>query len=76
MKNDIERMYQDYPLEEYPKVESVEFPREINVAFAVCGKQCGCYEFIVDGSTQICEYCYKKLKKTKVKKYILSGEET
>lgn len=69
-----DKLYQAYPLEEYPEVNHVEFPKEISIAFAVCGKQCGSYGFIVDGSTEICEYCYKKMKKLETKKYILAKE--
>lgn len=62
-----------YPLEEYPDVDpsEIEFPKEIFIAYAVCGKQCGNSEFIVDGQTQICEYCKRNMFRTEVKKYIL-----
>ncbi|MGE5405402.1 MAG: hypothetical protein ACM3PP_10755 [Candidatus Saccharibacteria bacterium] len=64
----------DYKLEDYPEVEpaSIIFPEEIYIAFAVCGKQCGNKEFIVDGSTQVCEYCEKTMFRTEVKRYILA----
>lgn len=58
-----------YKLEEYPEVKRVKFPSEIYIAFAVCGKTCGHMEFIVDGSTQICEYCGKQMYRTEVRKY-------
>ena len=44
-------------LKDYPVVKNIEFPEFIQVAFAVCTKSCGTREFIVDGSTQRCQYC-------------------
>jgi len=64
-----------YKLEDYPEVDSVEFPKEIFIAYAVCGKECGNREFIVDGQTQICEYCKKQMFRTEVKKYVLSEKQ-
>jgi hypothetical protein len=78
MDNDdenIERLYPRYKLQDYPKIESVEFPKEINIAFAVCSKQCGSYQFIVDGSMQICEYCYRKMLKKRARGYVLADEQ-
>ncbi|MDJ0874708.1 MAG: hypothetical protein QNJ02_05530 [Desulfobacterales bacterium] len=63
---------QTYPLEEYPEVKDKDFPEEIRVAFAVCGKECGRGEFIVDGSTQVCQYCGMLMFRTEVIKYRLS----
>ena len=69
-----------YPLDKYPEVETVNFPKEIYVAYAVCGKDCGNREFIVDGQTQICEYCKKQMFRTEVRRYVLAekqdGEKT
>ena len=49
-----------YPLDQYQdEPADVQFPKEIFVSFAVCSKECGNTEFIVDGSTQVCEYCGK-----------------
>lgn len=67
----IERLYPSYELTDYPEVETVDFPKEIYIAHAVCGKQCGNDEFIVDGSTQTCEYCYREMLKKRSRKYIL-----
>jgi len=63
--------FEEYNLEDYQGAENIEFPKEIYIAYAVCGKQCGNKEFIVDGQTQICEYCHKNMFRTEVKKYIL-----
>jgi len=52
-------------------VDCVEFPKEIYVAFAICGKKCGNKEFIIDGQTQVCQYCGKLMFRTEVKRYIL-----
>lgn len=60
-----------YSLDEYPEVKDVDFPKEISIAYAVCSKTCGNREFIVDGQTQVCEYCGKLMFRTEVKKYIL-----
>lgn len=62
-----------YPLDDYIDIEEREivFPKEIFVAFAVCSKECGNTEYIVDGSSQVCQKCGKLLFRTAVKKYIL-----
>lgn len=62
-----------YPLDDYISVndDEVKFPDEIYVAYAVCCKDCGTTEFIVDGGTQVCEYCGKNMFRTAVKKYKL-----
>lgn len=66
-----EEKFTAYDLEEYPKVKTVKFPNEIEIAFAVCGKSCGNKEFIVDGGTQVCQYCGKLMYRTKVRKYLI-----
>lgn len=68
-KKDIS--FETYTLDEYPNVEDVDFPKEIYIAFAVCGKDCGCSGFIVDGQTQVCDHCGKLMFRTEVKKYLL-----
>ena len=67
-------LYQAYLLEEYPEVKSIEFPKEINIAFSVCSKQCKCYQYTVDDSTQICDYCYRIMLKKAVKRYVISDD--
>ncbi|HWI54585.1 MAG TPA: hypothetical protein VNT57_02755, partial [Desulfobacteria bacterium] len=57
--------------EEYPEVDDVKFPKEIYIAYAVCGKECGTKEFIVDGKAQVCQHCGKLMFRTEVKKYVL-----
>lgn len=64
--------FEAYKLEDYPEVESVDFPEEIYVAYAVCSKECGNREFIVDGQTQVCEHCGKQMFRTEVRKYVLA----
>lgn len=46
-------------LDSYPAMDfaSAEFPKEEYIAFAVCGKECGNEEFIVDDETQVCACC-------------------
>lgn len=61
-----------YPLDQYQEEpKDICFPKEIFISFAVCSKECGNSEFIVDGSTQICEYCGKNMFRTEVRKYKL-----
>lgn len=71
----IEKDFEDYNLEDYPEVKEIEFPKEIYIAYAVCGKSCGNKEFIVDGQSQICQYCRKSMFRTEVKRYILANDE-
>ena len=72
MKNE-KKIFKQYKLEDYPKVDHVSFPKEISVAYAVCGNACGNKEFIVDGQTQVCQYCGKLMFRTEVKKYGFKG---
>jgi hypothetical protein len=67
--------WENYDLNEYPEVQDVEFPKEIYVAYAVCPDSCGCREFIVDGSSQVCQYCGKLNFRTEVRKYILAENQ-
>jgi hypothetical protein len=71
----VEKDFDDYELEDYPEVTEVEFPKEIYIAYAVCGKSCGNKEFIVDGQSQICQYCRKNMFRTEVKKYVLAEDD-
>lgn len=64
-------LFKEYKLEDYPEIGSVDFPKEIHVAYAVCARECGNREFIVDGQTQVCQYCGGLMFRTEVKKYIL-----
>lgn len=67
--------FEAYELKDYPAVNDVQFPTQIYIAYAVCGKECGNKEFIVDGQSQVCQYCGKLMFRTDVKKYVLSVEE-
>ena len=61
-----------YPLDQYQEEpQNVCFPKEIFISFAACSKECGNSEFIVDGSTQICEYCGKNMFRTEIRKFEL-----
>ena len=60
-----------YPLRLYQKPEKIEFPKELSIAFAVCSVKCGNRQHIVDGNTQICEYCGKSMFRTEVRIYSL-----
>lgn len=60
--------FEAYPVEEYPEVNGIKFPEIIHIAYAVCGKDCGNREFIVDGQTQVCQRCGKLMFRTLVQK--------
>ena len=70
-KKDI---FEAYSLDQYPDVKDVEFPKEIYISYAVCGKDCGNKEFIVDGQSQVCQYCGKLMFRTEVNKFVVSEE--
>ena len=67
--------FESYELNEYTEVESVKFPEKIYIAYADCGKSCGYRGFIVDGQTQVCDYCGKLMFRTEVKKCKLIHDE-
>jgi hypothetical protein len=56
-------------------MKDVKFPKEIFIAYAVCAESCGHKEFIVDGGTQVCEHCGKKMIRTEVKRYLIAEEK-
>jgi hypothetical protein len=60
-----------YKLSEYPEITRVDFPKKIAIAFAVCSKNCGSREFIVDGQTQVCQNCGRLMFRTEVRDYTL-----
>lgn len=49
----------DSKLSDYPEIDpnSVHFPTEICIVYAICRKECGNREFLIDNQTDICEYC-------------------
>ena len=59
---------------DYPDPSGVAFPKHIHIAFAVCNKECGRAEFIVDGSTQECQACGSLMFRTQLAKYELTSE--
>ena len=63
-------------LKDYPDVDpdSIVFPEETWIAYAVCRTECGNAEFIVDGQTQVCDRCYDQLFRTEVRKYDLTDD--
>ena len=61
-------------ISDYPEVDSIDFPMDMPIAYAVCVRECGNAEFIVDGSTQICEYCGGTMFRTEVRTYALHAE--
>jgi hypothetical protein len=77
----IERRYwetvtDNVSLEDYPQVDdaAIGFPASVGVAYAVCSKECGRAEFIVDGSTQICYHCGGMMFRAAVREYTLSSK--
>lgn len=67
-------LFKAYKIEDYPDVSFIQFPKELHISYAVCGKKCGNKEFIVDGQSQVCQYCGKLMFRTEVKKYVLLEE--
>jgi hypothetical protein len=72
----IEREYwkkadEGVSLQDYPEIndDGVKFPETEYITYAVCSKECGNTEFIVDGSTQICDHCGKSMFRTAVAEY-------
>ena len=72
----ITEYYESYPDKDYIEYNAApdDFPKVEYIAYAVCGKECGHSEFIVDGQTQVCPKCHKQMFRTIVKKYILVDE--
>ena len=73
-ENKKTQFFEPYPPAEYLEHEP-EFPKEIYIAYAVCGKECGNREFIVDGQTQVCSHCHKQMFRTEVRKYTLAEDQ-
>ena len=68
--------YKSRPIDEYLLLDEdeIQFDKEEYIAFAVCSKECGTMQFIVDGQTQVCPKCGKLMFRTAVKKYRLVEE--
>jgi len=69
MNNRLKQFRAQYLVEH---ADSVEFPKEIYIAYAVCKKDCGNREFIVDGDTQVCDICGCQMFRTEIAKYVLN----
>ena len=54
---------------DYPILNNIDFPERLTVAHAVCHPECGAKEFIVEGSTQECQYCGGLMFRTKNAEY-------
>lgn len=63
-----------YPMAQYQVPGKIAFPHELPVALAVCSKKCGARQFIVDGSTQVCEFCGRSLFRVEVATFTLKRE--
>ena len=65
----------DISLDEFinGKVDCIGNVEEVYVALAVCTKECGNVQLIVDGSTQVCPKCGETMYRTKVNKYLLNN---
>ena len=66
--------WRDEPMD-YPEINEVDFPDKIHIAYAVCHPECGAREFIVDGSTQECQYCGSLMFRTEVAEYNLKNNK-
>ena len=60
--------YKDYWIED---INKIRFADEIYITYAVCSKQCGHTEFLVDGSSQNCKICGKQLFRNAIYEYHL-----
>lgn len=56
-------------IDAYPTDAAAEFPDSIDIAFAVCHRDCGARELIVEGSTQECQRCGRLMFRTDVVTY-------
>lgn len=63
--------FKSYEIDEYPEVKDVNFPKIIKVAYMVCSKECNHEELVVEDSSEICQYCGKRMKKVLVMEYEL-----
>ena len=65
--------FSSYPLEQYIKINEndIVFPKEIEISLAVCSESCGNIEFIVDGSSQVCQHCGKLMFRVASKTYVI-----
>lgn len=70
--------FSSYPLDQYIKIreDDISFPEEIEISLAVCSEKCGNIEFIVDGSSQVCQYCGKLMFRTATKTYAIKQKES
>jgi len=73
----VNNLFKEYEIEDYPEIneKEIKFPNEIYISYAVCAKECGRKEFIVDGSTQVCQKCGGLMFRTETKKYKLIDTE-
>ena len=60
--------YNEEP-DDYKEPEEINFPESIHIAYAVCRPECGVGEFIVDGSTQVCQRCRSLMFRTEIAEY-------
>ena len=63
----------DFNLDDYPNVvpHSILFPKQIYVTYVICKRDCGASGFIVEGQTDVCEYCGHHMLHTYTRKYAL-----
>ena len=61
----------------YPEVasNSIKFPKNILITYAVCRKGCGNRGLIVEGNTDICEYCGHHMLHTYTRKHTLEKKQ-
>lgn len=65
--------YHNEPMD-YPDITRT-FPDRVYVAFAVCHPECGVEEFIVEGSTQECQYCGGHMFRQETREYSIIKED-
>ncbi len=63
--------WNDEPMD-YENNGDISWPEKVDIAYAVCHPNCGCKEFIVEGSTQRCQHCGGLMYRCETKEYRLS----
>jgi hypothetical protein len=63
------------PLSHYPDVDdgAVAFPATLRVAWAVCTKDCGGSDFVVEGSGALCDFNGRPMRDVTAQDYVLKG---
>lgn len=77
VSNEVVDIRDDFNLDDYPDVapDSMCFPAQIYITYVVCTKECGASGFIVEGQTDVCEYCGHHMLHTDTRQYVLAQDQ-